>query len=46
MSDYKFEWDVDLTNKLKPGENTITVRLNNPHHFGGMFRRPFIYEAK
>jgi hypothetical protein len=45
LSDYKFEWDVDLTGKLTPGENTITVRLNNPHHFGGMFRRPFLYHA-
>ncbi|NQU12107.1 DUF4838 domain-containing protein, partial [bacterium] len=46
LSDYTFEWDVDLTGQVKPGENAITVRLNNPHHFGGMFRRPFLYEAK
>ena len=45
-SDYKFEWDVDLTGVLKPGENSVTVRLANPHHFGGLFRRPFIYAAK
>ncbi len=43
MNDYKFEWDVDLTGKLKPGANTITMRLHNPHHFGGIFRRPFLY---
>lgn len=43
LSDYTFEWDVDLTGKLQPGDNTIAVRLHNPHHFGGMFRRPFLY---
>lgn len=43
-NDYKFEWDIDLTDKLKPGKNTLTVRLYNPHHFGGMFRRPFLYK--
>jgi hypothetical protein len=43
-NDYKFEWDVDLTGKLKPGKNTLTLRLHNPHHFGGIFRRPFLYQ--
>jgi len=43
-NNYKFEWDADLTGKLKPGKNTITVRLHNPHHFGGIFRRPFLYK--
>jgi hypothetical protein len=42
-NDYKFEWDVDLSGKVRPGPNTLTVRLHNPHHFGGMFRRPFLY---
>lgn len=42
-NDYKFEWDVDLMGKLKAGTNTFTLRLNNPHHFGGIFRRPFLY---
>lgn len=45
-NDYKFEWDVDLSGKLKAGKNTIALRTNNPHHFGGMFRRPFLYRAK
>jgi len=36
---------VDLTGKLKPGENLIALRIDNPHHFGGMFRRPFLYRA-
>ncbi len=44
LNDYRFEWDVDLTGKLKPGNNTITVRCNVEHHFGGMFRRPFLYQ--
>lgn len=43
VNDYKFEWDVDLTGKLKAGRNTIALRLYNPHHLGGMFRRPFLY---
>jgi len=45
LNDYRFEWDVDLTGKLKPGENLIALRIDNPHHFGGMFRRPFLYRA-
>ena len=45
LTDYKFMWDVDLTGKLKPGKNVIAVRGFNPHHFGGMFRRPFLYRA-
>jgi len=40
---YRFEWDVDLTSKLRPGKNSVAVRIHNPHHFGGMFRRPFLY---
>jgi hypothetical protein len=45
LTDYKFEWDVDLTGRLKPGRNVIALRGFNPHHFGGMFRRPFIYRS-
>ncbi|MFN9346896.1 MAG: DUF4838 domain-containing protein, partial [Planctomycetota bacterium] len=45
LNDYRFEWDVDLTGKLKLGKNRLTVRLYNPHHFGGMFRRPFLYRV-
>jgi hypothetical protein len=44
LSDYKFEWDVDLSEHIKLGANTIAIRVNNPHHFGGMFRRPFLYK--
>lgn len=44
LNDYRFEWDVDLAEKLKPGRNTIALRCNCEHHFGGMFRRPFIYQ--
>jgi hypothetical protein len=42
-TDYRFEWDVDLTPYLRPGPNTITLGGFNPHHFAGMFRRPFLY---
>jgi hypothetical protein len=45
LNDYRFEWDVDLTGKLNPGQNTIALRCNCEHHFGGMFRRPFLYRA-
>lgn len=45
FNDYRFEWDVDLTGKLRAGKNTIAVRIDNPHHLGGMFRRPFLYRA-
>lgn len=45
MNDYRFEWDVDLKDKLKTGINSIVLRLHNPHHFGGIFRRPFLYRA-
>jgi hypothetical protein len=44
-NDYKFEWDVNVAGKLKVGRNTIALRGLNPHHFGGMFRRPLIYRA-
>lgn len=44
-NDYRFEWDVDLTHHLTTGDNTLVVRINNPHHYGGMFRRPFLYRA-
>lgn len=43
-SNYKFEWDVDLSEVLQPGENTITLRGKTVSHFGGIFRRPFFYK--
>jgi len=46
LNDYKFEWDVDLSGKLKEGKNIIALRANCEHHFGGMFRRPFLYVAR
>ena len=45
MNDYRFEWDVTLAGRLKPGKNSVVLRINNPHHMGGMFRRPFLYRA-
>jgi len=45
LNDYAFEWNVDLAGKLKAGKNTIALRANCEHHFGGMFRRPFLYTA-
>ncbi|HVF10995.1 MAG TPA: hypothetical protein VNA16_09350, partial [Abditibacteriaceae bacterium] len=43
LNDYKFQWDADLSGKVKPGRNTITLRLHNPMYLGGIFRRPFLY---
>ena len=43
LNDYKFEWDVEVAGHLRLGLNIIALRGFNPHHFGGMFRRPFIY---
>jgi len=45
MNDYRFQWDVDVAGKLKLGKNSVVLRINNPHHFGGIFRRPFLYRA-
>ncbi|HRJ71817.1 MAG TPA: DUF4838 domain-containing protein, partial [Terrimicrobiaceae bacterium] len=42
-NDYRFDWDINVTGKLQPGVNDITVRVHNTHHNGGMFRRPFLY---
>ncbi|QAY76214.1 DUF4838 domain-containing protein [Sphingosinicella sp. BN140058] len=41
--DYGFEWDVDVAAYLRPGRNVIELVGFNPHHFAGMFRRPFLY---
>ncbi|HZF42824.1 MAG TPA: DUF4838 domain-containing protein [Sphingomonadaceae bacterium] len=43
QSDYRFEWDVDVGAHLRPGVNDIALRGFNPHHFGGLFRRTFLY---
>jgi hypothetical protein len=42
-NDYRFEWDVDLSGQLRPGKNLLTLQVQIPNHFGGMFRRPFLY---
>jgi hypothetical protein len=44
-SDYRFRWEADVAGKLKPGKNVIALRGFNPRHFGGIFRRPFLYRA-
>ena len=45
-NDYRYEWDVSLTGKLKPGQNDFTLRTYNKHHVSGMFRRGFLYRRK
>lgn len=42
-NDYRFEWDADVSGRFKEGHNIIAIRGYNPHHFAGIFRRPFIY---
>lgn len=44
-NDYRFEWDVELTGHVKPGVNRLDIQIHIPNHFGGIFRRPFIYRA-
>jgi hypothetical protein len=46
LTDYRFEWDVDISRHVRPGSNEIALRGFNPHHFGGMFRRPFLYRPR
>ncbi len=41
--DYHFEWDVPLNAALHTGANALALRCHNPHHMGGMLRRPFLY---
>ncbi|HZG08110.1 MAG TPA: DUF4838 domain-containing protein [Allosphingosinicella sp.] len=43
QSDYRFEWDVEISGRLQVGRNVIALRGFNPHHFAGVFRRPFLY---
>jgi len=45
QNDYAFEWDVKLEGKLHPGINVIALRTLVESHFGGLFRRPFLYRA-
>ncbi|GAC1589153.1 MAG: hypothetical protein NVS3B5_21900 [Sphingomicrobium sp.] len=42
-TDYRFEWDTDVSGRLREGTNVIALRGYNPHHFAGLFRRPFLY---
>lgn len=42
-NDYRFEWDAPLKAWVRVGVNALALRCHNPHHMGGMFRRPFIY---
>ena len=42
-NDYRFEWDLQLGSFLQEGRNALALHCHNPHHMGGMFRRPFLY---
>lgn len=41
-NDYRFEWDVPLKG-ARAGANDLALQCGVAHHFGGMFRRPFVY---
>ncbi|GEM_PF-285764 len=43
-NNYRFDWEVDVSEHLEPGNNDITLRIHNTHHNGGLFRRPFLYK--
>jgi hypothetical protein len=43
LNDYRFQWDVNLSGKLRPGQNEIALACECEAHFGGIFRRPFLY---
>lgn len=45
-NDYNFQWDVDISEHLKPGKNRIALRVPMSLHLAGMFRRPFFYKRK
>ena len=40
------EMDVDITGKVKAGQNTITVRVWNNAEIGGLYRRGFLWTPK
>lgn len=44
-NDYRFEWDAALKG-ARSGANELALQCGVVHHFGGMFRRPFIYAPK
>ncbi len=44
-NDYRFQWDINLEGKLHTGKNVIAVCCHCQHHYGGIFRRPFLYRA-
>ncbi|MBI2191170.1 MAG: DUF4838 domain-containing protein [Planctomycetes bacterium] len=46
VNDYRFEWDVDLSGKLRAGRNVLALRVLNRHHWGGLWRRAFLYEER
>lgn len=40
------DFDVDVTKLVKPGNNTIAIRVWNNADIGGMYRRGFFYAPK
>lgn len=46
QNDYRFQWDVPITDAASAGENDLALRCHVPVHMGGIFRRPFLYSAQ
>lgn len=40
------DFDLDITNLIKPGKNLITIRVLNEAEIGGLYRRGFIWSPK
>ena len=43
LADYRFEWDVSIASFARAGVNALTLRCHVLNHWGGIFRRPFLY---
>ncbi len=44
---YNQSFDIDVTDAIKPGEtNTIVVRVDNDHDWGGIYRRVFLWSPR
>ena len=42
----ELEMDADATGKVKPGRNTIAIRVWNNADIGGLCRRGFLWSPK
>ena len=45
FSDYRFTSEAPIGQYLRRGRNRIVLRVENVIHFGGLFRRPFLWRV-